>query len=453
MGHKIQSVAQSIVKQLSAKRRYGSPYQELVDVFTRQILSEANTASPFPNPPSAPIKIVDLFCGCGGTSAGFLAINRLLPVFEVVSAWDTDRDACSTYAQMGFKPTHGDVRVILQDRKILEQIKKQINGDASILIGCPPCQGFSAHTKVNKDAREDRRNRLVDEFARIAVELEPDYVFMENVPELLSAKYRNHFGFFKRKMHSKNYQVKSGVVNMAEFGLPQARKRAVVLASHKPVGMPHPILSPKNFVTVRHAISHLPKIKSGKPNTDDPLHVTANHRKATLDIIRAIPKDGGSRKPGLGPKCLDRVCGFSDVYGRMRWDRPSVTITGSSRNPASGRFVHPEQDRGLSVREALILQGFPASFRVHGTFGKKFLLIGNAVPPVFAAVIAAHLIFKMSGYPEIDPEPNWASVVVTPPGGHVWPHTRLDVAIESTGRKTLKVRYPIQDHEEITIGG
>lgn len=403
MDRRKRSAARSVIKHLAKGSRRGSVYRRLVDAFTGQLACHSG-ADLFSNPPSAPIKIIDLFCGCGGASAGFLAVNRALPVFEVVSAWDADQDACSTYAQLGLEPTCGDVRTISESREAMRELKRRIHGFPSVLIGCPPCQGFSAHTKVNRDAGEDGRNWLVDAFSLIAAELEPDYVFMENVPELLSAKHYGHFAFFKRKMGAKGYRVVSDVVNMAEFGLPQARKRAVVLASRNPVAMPPPVLAPEDFVTVRGAISHLPKIRAGAQNSDDPLHVTANHRKTTLATIRAIPKNGGSRRPGLGPACLDKVCGFSDVYGRMRWDSPSVTITGSARNPASGRFVHPEQDRGLSVREALILQGFPASFSLNGSFGKKFSLVGNAVPPLFAAAVAAHLVCEMAGRPEMEPK-------------------------------------------------
>ncbi|MCE2498715.1 MAG: DNA cytosine methyltransferase [Nitrosopumilaceae archaeon] len=404
MGRGKRSAARDVIRQIVGGPYRDNLYQRLDAAYTGLLACDPG-AEPFSNPPSAPIKIVDMFCGCGGASAGFLAVNRALPVFEVVSAWDVDRDACSTYAQLGFEPTCDDVRTVLKDRKKMNDLKRRIaDGPASILIGCPPCQGFSAHTKVHLDAVEDRRNRLVKSFSLISAELEPDYVFMENVPELLSSKYRKHFKFFRGKMESKGYRVASGVVNMAEFGLPQTRKRAIVLASRNPIATPRPIMAGENLVTVRRAISHLPKIRAGAKNPDDPFHVTANHRKTTLDTIRAVPKDGGSRRPGLGPECLDRVRGFSDVYGRMRWDRPSVTITGSARNPASGRYVHPDQNRGLSAREALTLQGFPVAFSLNGSFCKKFELVGNAVPPLFAAAVAAHLIIEMAELPEMGPE-------------------------------------------------
>ena len=395
-------VAKDIVRRLTdgnTNRR--TQYRQLVDAFINAAMRGAVSDDHPLNQVSAPISIIDLFCGCGGASAGFLSVNRTLPVFKAVSAWDIDGDACSTYEQLGFKPTNGDIGTILADIEILKDLKRK-KGDArpSVLIGCPPCQGFSAYRKTMPEAAEDGRNNLVDLFSLIAAELKPDYVFMENVPELLSEKYRTHFEFFNRQMKSKGYHVASGVLNMAGFGLPQARKRAIVIASLDPVRLPEQFLSRKDFVTVRRAISHLPKIAAGEQDKTDQMHVTAGHRDGTLDVIRSVPKDGGSRQSGFGPKRLDEAAGFSDVYGRLRWDKPSVTITGSARNPASGRFVHPDQDRGISIREALILQGFPESFSLNGSFGQKFTLVGNAVPPMFAAAVAAHLVFDMTGYPE-----------------------------------------------------
>ena len=113
------------------------------------------------------------------------------------------------------------------------------------------------------------------------------------------------------------------------------------------------------------------------------------HRASTIAVIRQIPQDGGSRPSGIGPQCLDRIKGFYDVYGRLAWDKPSITITHYARNPASGRFVHPEQHRGLTQREAARLQGFPDSFRFAGTFDDVFRQIGEAVPPPFSVAVAA----------------------------------------------------------------
>ena len=128
--------------------------------------------------------------------------------------------------------------------------------------------------------------------------------------------------------------------------MPQARLRAIIIASREDFELPVPMLDKREFKTVRDAISDLPKVKAGEICTSDKFHKSARHKKSTIDTIRCVPKDGGSRPRGVGPSCLDKVNGFSDVYGRLSWDKPSITLTQYSRNPASGRFTHPEQDRG-----------------------------------------------------------------------------------------------------------
>src|SRR5205823_10383420 len=134
-------------------------------------------------------------------------------------------------------------------------------------------------------------------------------------------------------------------------------------------------------------------------NPQDRMHRSAGHRKTTIKTIRAVPKNGGSRPPGVGPKCLDRIKGFSDVYGRLYWDKPSVTITHYARNPASGRFVHPQQDRGLTMREAALLQSFPMDFKFVGAFDSIFKQIGEAVPPKFSSAIAVNVLIELLSPP------------------------------------------------------
>lgn len=343
---------------------------------------------------SAQIDIIDLFCGCGGVSAGFLAMNQFIPAFRLIGALDIDKDACETFSQLGLKPLRDDIckysDSIVTGKKLLAHTKRDYSNPL-IVIGCPPCQGFTSHRKKNWD-KPDERNDLITHFAKVAVKLSPDYIFMENVPELLSKKYWDHFISFKTTVEKAGYNVLATIVNMAGFGLSQERHRAIVFASKAGLSLPEPFLSSDNYVTVREAIGDLPTILHGVADPNDPYHVTANHRKSTIDVIKAVPKNGGKRPRGVGPKCLDKVKGFSDVYGRLRWDEPSITITGYARNPASGRYVHPEQDRGLSIREVAILQGFPDYFEFKGSFDSKYLQIGNAVPPLFASYIAAHIL-------------------------------------------------------------
>lgn len=145
--------------------------------------------------------------------------------------------------------------------------------------------------------------------------------------------------------------------------------------------MPRERLQPSQFVTVRQAFAGLPAVDVGQVDPNDPMHRCANHRRETINVIKAVPIDGGSRPEGVGPKCLQGFKGFADVYGRLRWARPSITITHYARNPASGRFVHPQQNRGLTMREAARLQSFPDKYLFTGAFDDVFRQIGEAVPP------------------------------------------------------------------------
>lgn len=135
------------------------------------------------------------------------------------------------------------------------------------------------------------------------------------------------------------------------------------------------------------------------------MHYSAGHSRSTINTIRQVPKDGGSRPPHAGPECLRRAAKrngravYEDVYGRLSWDRPAITVTAYARNPASGRFVHPEQDRGLTVREAALLQGFPSDYWFSGSLDQRFRQIGNAVPPAFAAFLATHLLGELMAEP------------------------------------------------------
>jgi len=345
---------------------------------------------------AGPIDVVDLFCGCGGLSAGFELVGRLTPSFRLTAAADLDEQAIETFAaNLPLQPLQVDLLEVASSQAAIERFVASLplRPGALVVIGGPPCQGFSAHGKKLRRAH-DKRNQLVDAFARIVVRLQPDFLVMENVPELLAKKHWKRFETLKAALEP-DYQVRAQVHNLAGFGVPQARYRALVMAARNPFLMPEPFLEPPEYLTVRAAIGHLPKIQPGVPDASDPMHVCTRHRKSTIDTMRQVPADGGTRPPGVGPKCLDRVDGYRDVYGRLYWDRPANTITGFARNPASGRFVHPEQDRGLSIREAALLQGFPAQWGFRGSFDHRFIQIGNAVPPVFAASVAAHVLEEL----------------------------------------------------------
>ena len=343
-------------------------------------------------------QLLDFFSGCGGMSAGFAASGFFRPLGGI----DINADALSTFEHNLIAPgIRQDIRDLDASPARLEALLNQLGYDARkplVLIGCAPCQGFSSHRKKNW-ASEDQRNSLVAVFCRIAARLNPVAVVMENVPEMLSRKYWEDFSNGRRTLEEAGYVVRQQIYNLAAFGVPQQRFRSLVIAMRRDFLLPRPLLEPGDYQTVRDAIGNLPAVAAGDADPSDAMHRSASHRASTLATIRAVPKNGGSRPAGIGPACLDQVRGFFDVYGRLGWDQPSITITHYARNPASGRYVHPEQDRGLTIREAALLQGFPRGYEFHGTFDSVFKQIGEAVPPMFSAAVASHLAIELAAKP------------------------------------------------------
>lgn len=346
--------------------------------------------------PDEQYDFVDLFCGAGGMSYGFHKMAELTGRLRWAGAVDIDKHAIDTYEHnYHHKPTN----LNLGDADI-DEIRSALElnpNNKLILIGCAPCQGFSSHRK--KDHRgPDARNTLVGRFAEIAVELNPEMIIMENVPDLLAKKHWHHYQAFKDTVEAAGYHISVNILNMADYGTPQARFRTVLIAARDFIPtLPAPVFLPEQYRTVRDAIGNLPPLKAGGRDPDDPMHITSRHRQETVEILKKVPKDGGNRPQGVGPQCLDNVAGFYDVYGRLAWDKTAVTITARCRTPSCGRFAHPDQDRGLSVREAGLLQGFPADFYFEGPFDDKYKQIGNAVSPIFSTRLAGHVLTMLAG--------------------------------------------------------
>ncbi len=356
------------------------------------------------------VNVVDLFSGCGGMSCGFHKARTRTVRFRCRGALDTDRHANATFARMlGVKPLEWDVCELLRPKR-LEAAKEEWrieDGSPLLLIGCAPCQGFSSHQK--RWGGQDDRNSLLSTFARVVTRLLPDIVVMENVPEVFHERHWDHFAKWRASVRRAGYVVRARIYSLAQFGVPQDRFRALIIASRiwENFAMPRPKLTPRNYVTVRQAISHLRELRAGGCDPDDPMHITSRHRSDTVDLIKQIPSDGGSQRDlpdGVGPGCLRRVDGFRDVYGRMFWDRPANAVTTRCRTPSAGRYTHPEQHRGLSVREAALLQGFPPDYYFEGPFDDRFKQIGNAVSPIFAQEIAKHLDKQWRSGGQTDPD-------------------------------------------------
>lgn len=332
------------------------------------------------------IQVIDLFSGCGGMSLGFAALGKALGNIRLIGAADINEKSLETYHHNFKVPAiNCDVRQLAESRDKLGQFLSSLDSydpmSPKVLIGCAPCQGFTAHRKKNWD-KPDARNGLIEAFTKIALEIMPDCIIMENVPELLSKKYWHHFLFFQQRLKEYGYIVKQSIHNAAEFGVPQERFRAIIIAMKEDFYLPKSKFSYNEFRTVRDAIADLEPVRAGEKSVTDELHKSVNHKKSTIEVIKAVPLNGGSRPEGLGPKCLHNFKGFADVYGRLYWDKPSITITHYARNPASGRFVHPEQHRGLTIREVARLQSFPDGFEFLGGSDDIYRQIGGTASPI-----------------------------------------------------------------------
>ena len=344
----------------------------------------------------APVDVVDFFCCAGGMSLGFASLKD---IFKIRGGIDINPVSLKAYKKNYHVPTlEADVSMLSSDtEKIFDALSWRPSSNRPlVVIGCAPCQGFSAHRKVKANRPEDERNTLIGAFADIATLMNPDYVVMENVPEILTGKYKSHYEEAKCVFASRGYHVVQKIYNAAGFGVPQARVRAIIVASkNEYFTLPEEILREGDYATVRDAIGGLPPVVPGQKDARDPLHRCSAHRQSTVDVISQVPHDGGSRPDGVGPKCLDKIKGFYDVYGRLSWDKPSITITQYARNPASGRFSHPEQDRALTIREAARLQSFPDGYQWEGALGENFKQIGEAVPPLLSLAIATQIALSL----------------------------------------------------------
>lgn len=347
--------------------------------------------------------VIDLFSGCGGSALGFQQAG-----FDIKVAVDIDKNASES-----FKANFPDCAVFPSDISYLsgkELLKAGgfKNGKQVVLIACPPCQGFSS-ARRNSQRLTDPRNKLIYEFLRIVEEIKPLAFVLENVPGLATGIGKPLFLQILQKLHELGYQTVYDVVNTADYGVPQRRKRLVLMGTNNSdIRLSFPSktnIDPATsddlpaWNTVREAINDLPKIQAGEKHPDDAMHASASLAEINLKRLMLTPHDGGDRTSWpdeLVLECHRNTKGHKDVYGRMRWDQPSPTMTGGCAMISKGRFGHPEQNRAISLREAARLQTFPDDFKFIGNFGQIAEQIGNAVPPLLAKRAADALLKSMN---------------------------------------------------------
>lgn len=351
--------------------------------------------------------VVDLFSGAGGMSYGF----HRHPQFELIAAADAEigkpsmgsgsLQCNSTYARnMGFSPK--SINLADTDPKDLPKMLGIARRRINILSVCPPCTGFSRANPENH-MRDDYRNSLVTKAAKFAVTLAPDIVVMENARELLRGNFNNHYHSFHRLLTSAGYKVRSSCHYLSQFGLPQIRERALVIAvrNHLPAFDLEDLWSGFEIIpsatTVRTAFSAI------SPDASERDSYPAFSNPEVAARLQAIPPDGGSwqdiirhRKANyLLTDAMRRILSrgklgsHPDVYGRMAWNRPAPTIKRECAHIGNGRYAHPEEHRLCSVREMAILQGFPNEFEFGSTsLSNRYRHIGDAVPPLVSHQIA-----------------------------------------------------------------
>ncbi|WP_373497302.1 DNA cytosine methyltransferase [Aquiflexum sp.] len=333
---------------------------------------KSNTNSPI-------VSGVDLFCGVGGLTHGLIKSG-----IKVRAGIDLDSSCKYAYEVNNKAEFIGADITNVTGEQIKEHWK---DGEVKILVGCAPCQPFSPHANKIKDKEQGKKWNLLNEFIRLVKEADPDIISMENVTNLSNKKV---FKEFVSQLEELEFKVKYKNVYCPDFGIPQKRRRLVLLASRfGQIDMISPTHKKDNYKTVRDAIAHLEPLNNGEKSQMDKLHFTTKLTDINLKRIKSSVPNGTWEdwENSLRLECHKKESGktYKAVYGRMSWDEPSPTITTQFYNYGTGRFGHPEQNRALTIREASILQSFPSSYKFVEKNNEVLLTrigthIGNAVP-------------------------------------------------------------------------
>ncbi|HMQ11013.1 MAG TPA: DNA cytosine methyltransferase [Oligoflexia bacterium] len=333
------------------------------------------------------LNVVDFFSGCGGTSLGFENVG-----FKIIGALDFDRDSAQTYKNNFPKAIFIQENIRNFKEEELKIIIERSTGPL-LFSGCAPCQPFSNQKKHTQ--KNDSRKSLLLEFLRFISFWKPEYIFLENVPGIQNISRSN--GIFKKftfQLEELGYKFEIGNIYASELGVPQKRKRFILIGCLKP----YRLRSLQTIVnhykhrqyTTREFIQDLPPIEAGETHEQIPNHVSSKLSKENIQRIILTP-EGGDRRDWpehLKNGCHKNYSGHTDVYGRMKWDALAATLTTKCTSYSNGRFGHPEQNRAISVREAARLQTFPDNFIFSGSITSCARQVGNAVPPRMAERIS-----------------------------------------------------------------
>lgn len=340
------------------------------------------------------ISAIDLFCGIGGLTHGLRKAG-----IKVKAGIDQDKSCEYAYK------TNNKAKFIGADVGDIhgqDLIKKfWSNGEKRVLVGCAPCQPFSTHSNKVKDEDKEKGNKwnLLNEFKRLIEEISPEVVSMENVPNLAN---KSIFAQFVDFLKNQNYFVSYSNVYCPDYGIPQKRRRLVLLASKLgEISIIEKTHTPDNYRSTLDAIGYLPKVYAGERINDDPIHFTTNLTQKNIERIKSSKPNGTwlDWDESLRLACHKKESGntYKSVYGRMAWDEPSPTITTQFYNYGTGRFGHPEQDRAITIREAALLQTFPKDYVFNKdeediSITKLGVHIGNAVPVDLGFVIGKSIL-------------------------------------------------------------
>jgi DNA (cytosine-5)-methyltransferase 1 len=285
--------------------------------------------------------------------------------------------------------------------------------EIDLVIGCPPCQKYSSLQDTTPPLEDGRKNLLLNVYIDHVLEIAPQVIVFENVPGLMNRGNEKYVEDLKHYLRKAGYGLDMDLLNTANYGVPQTRDRVIAIGikgvSDEAISLPDPThLPPEDadeqgkpeWRTVEDAIGDLPPLEAGETCDDLPFdgHRARNHRQSTVEFIKQIPENGGSRTDLPEEEQLDchqnleNKSSAGNIYGRMKWEEPGPTLTGRCTSPSSGRFVHPEQHRGISPREAARIMTFPDSYELPESNTTAERLIGNAVPPRFITTIMTEFL-------------------------------------------------------------